>query len=82
MKVSALIAATLLVISVSAHADNHEEKMAPAAKAGKAAKTTTTTTTTTAAKADHQDCTKLSGKAKTECEAHEKAPHKGETHAH
>ena len=83
MKVSALIAATLLTVSLSAQADNHGAgHAAPAAKAGK---TTTTTTTTTAAApaADHKDCSALKGKEKTACEALEKAAHAaGETHAH
>ncbi len=88
MKVSALIAATLLVVSVSVQANEATAPAAPAtapaAKATKGAtKTTTTTTTTTTAAADHQDCTTLKGKAKTTCEAHEKTAHTGsETHAH
>ncbi len=90
MKVSALIAATLLVVSVSAHADD-KGAMAPAAPATapamapghkmKAAKTTTTTTTTTTtAAAEHMDCTTLKGKEKTTCEANEKAAATGGTH--
>lgn len=75
MKVSAFIAAALLVVSVSAQADHHEEKKAAAKPAAAAA---------APAKADdHKDCSKMKGKAKTECEAHEKAAHAaGETHAH